>query len=687
MNKETVKRIRIFLLFFAGIVIPSGIMGFLAYRGIQNDRALMEKQRQQENRRLVHAVAEDADTALSRVEKTFRTYLDQAEVSISEWTGLKNSHPAVEEIFFFKEGAGIMFPAADLPFGRPADSEDYSPEAGTPLFFLLNSAEKLEFQDNNFSEAGAVYREAFQRAKSPETKGRCLSAAARTLRKSGQTVESAALYTEIADKHNGFFTSLGIPLGFAALRERGDIFVQKKSYKQALHEYLEVYERLLHPQWRLTRAGFETLSAGIQASILGILNRGPFEKEETVFRQLKIRENNLISRAERLLVFQQAAPPVLSSYNEEGIPNKRITIHSAECIYLVSLFKGTGIIYDQQRLYADVIIPAVKSRILGKDIKWAVRDHQGRFILRPESFPSGEPAFESGFDVFPGWNLLIYRKNPSMVESFVANQGGIHFYMFLLIGGILAFGLVLTTRLLNREMELARMKSNFVSTVSHEFKSPLTSIRQLAEMLHAGRVPSEERKQKYYDVLLKESERLSLLTENVLNFSRLEEGRKRFVYEKTNIGNLLRDIAAGFRERLRSDNFTIALDVVPDLPEVSIDRDSFRQAVNNLIDNAVKYSGSANRAVIRAGKRDGHLAVSVQDFGEGISPAEQKHIFERFYRGGRELTRQVKGSGLGLTLVKQIMAAHKGRIEVNSSPGEGSTFTLWVPLKNKKEQA
>lgn len=687
MNKESVKRVRIFLLFFAGIIIPSLIMGYLAFRGIQNDRALLEKQRIQEDRRLARMAAKEAGAALSRVEESFLSFLNRADASRSDLRGFRDSHSEVEEIFIFKEGAGIMFPAAELPFGSLADSADYSPEPGSLLFSLLNSAEKLEFQDENFSEAGDMYKEAFQRAESLATKGRCLSAAARTLRKSGKTGESAALYTEIADKYGGCFTSLGIPLAFAALRERGAIYAQSKSSEQALNDYLEAYRRLLHPQWRLTRNGFETLSADIQSAVQYILNHGKFDKEETIFRELKAREKNLIVRTERLLLFQETAPQLLSSPSIEGAYSQRRVLYSAGDSYLVSIFNDAGIIYHRERLCADLIYPAVEKHLSGENVKWTIRGYQDQAILPPEFSPSGEPDMEAELDsVFPGWNLALYHSDPSMLESFVSNPGGIYFYMFLLIGGILAFGLVLTIRLVNRELELARMKSNFVSTVSHEFKSPLTSIRQLSEMLHAGRVPSEERKQKYYDVLLKESERLSLLTENVLNFSRMEEGRKRFVFEKTNIGNLLRDIAAGFRDRLRSENFTIALDIGPDLPEVSIDRDSFRQAVNNLIDNAVKYSGPSKRAVIRLRKQEGHLTVSVQDFGEGISPAEQKHIFDRFYRGGRELTRKVKGSGLGLTLVKQILTAHKGRIGVESLPGEGSTFTLWVPLKNKKEK-
>lgn len=687
MNKETANRIRIFLLFFAGIVIPSIVMGYLAYRGIQNDRALLEKQRLQEDQRLARSAAREAGAALSLVEESFLAYLNRADVPRSDWIGFRESHPEVEEIFIFKDGPRIMFPAAELPFGRLADSADYSPEPGSLLFSLLNSAEKLEFQDENLSEARAMYREAFQRAESPEMKGRCLTAAARTLRKSGQIAESAALYSEVADKYGGWFTSLGIPLGFAALRERGMIFAQNKSYQRALNEYLEAYRRLLHPQWRLTRNGFETLSADIQSAVQYILNHGEFDKEETIFRELKAREKKFIVRTERLLLFQETAPKLLPSPSIRGDSSQRKVLHAAGHSYAVSVFNEAGIIYHRERLCADLIYPAVEKYLSGKNIKWTIRGYQNKAILQPEFSPSGKPDMEAELDaVFPGWNLAFYHRNPRLFESFIANPSGIYFYMFLLIGGIMAFGLVLTIRLVNRELELARMKSNFVSTVSHEFKSPLTSIRQLSEMLHAGRVPSEERKKKYYDVLLKESERLSLLTENVLNFSRMEEGRKRFVYEQTNMESFLSDIASGFRDRLRSENFTIALDIVPDLPEVSVDRGTFRQAVNNLIDNAVKYSGPSKRAVIRARQQDGYLTVSVQDFGEGISPAEQKHIFDRFYRGGRELTRKVKGSGLGLTLVKQIITAHKGRIEVDSLPGEGSTFTLWVPVKNKKEQ-
>ena len=231
-----------------------------------------------------------------------------------------------------------------------------------------------------------------------------------------------------------------------------------------------------------------------------------------------------------------------------------------------------------------------------------------------------------------------------------------------------------------RPLKLARMKSDFVSTVSHEFKSPLTSIQQVAEMLQAGRIRSEDRRQQYYDLLVEQSQRLGLLTDNILNLARIEEGRKTFTLEALDIGGLLKEIASRVQDRVRHDGFEIALDVVPPLPRVMGDRDGLAQAITNLLDNAIKYSGEARKVVVRSTADTRHLVMSVQDFGIGISPDDTSRVFERFFRGGDELTRSVKGSGLGLTLVKEIVAAHHGTVDVDSEPGRGSTFSIRLPI-------
>lgn len=311
-----------------------------------------------------------------------------------------------------------------------------------------------------------------------------------------------------------------------------------------------------------------------------------------------------------------------------------------------------------------------------------MRGREGQTVLASENEPSGSPIVRTNFTGnFPDWTLEFYYQEPRLMEAFLFSQRGIYFYMFLLIGGILIFGLILTVRTVNHELELARMKSDFVSTISHEFKSPLTSIRQLAEMLHSGRVPSEERRQKYYDVLLEQSERLSLITENVLNFAKMEEGRREFVFEKTDITSLLEDLISSVQERVRHAGFAIQIEMKDSLPFIRADKDALVQAVNNLIDNAIKYSGKIKKVEVKVFKEDQNVVIAVKDFGIGIKKEEKDKIFDRFYRGGDELTRNVKGSGLGLTLVKQIVKAHKGRVQVESESGKGSTFFIKLPLE------
>jgi two-component system, OmpR family, phosphate regulon sensor histidine kinase PhoR len=199
-------------------------------------------------------------------------------------------------------------------------------------------------------------------------------------------------------------------------------------------------------------------------------------------------------------------------------------------------------------------------------------------------------------------------------------------------------------------------------------------------MLQSGRVPSENRRQEYYDVLVEQSERLSLLIDNILDFAKLEEGRKKFNFQIIDIGSLLMEIVSVIQDQVRHKGFVIQFDIGKSLPLIKADRESITQAITNLIDNAIKYSGEAKNIIVRAFVEDQYLNITVKDFGIGIKKEEIDKVFERFYRGGDELTRTVKGSGLGLTLVKQIMEAHHGKIEVKSEVGKGSRFIVRIPL-------
>jgi signal transduction histidine kinase len=263
-----------------------------------------------------------------------------------------------------------------------------------------------------------------------------------------------------------------------------------------------------------------------------------------------------------------------------------------------------------------------------------------------------------------------------MLYADVSRRQNLYLAMLVVVVALLVFGTYVTARTVRRELEVARMKSEFVSTVSHEFRSPLTGIRQLAEMLMRGRVRDEGRRQQYYRLIANESDRLSRLVESVLDFSRMEEGRKEYRLEPLEPVAWLEDLLAGFRTEVADKGVQIAVTMPEQLPLLMGDREALNCAVHNLLDNAVKYSPNSKTVWLEAEPTKAGITIRVRDQGQGVSEEDRKHIFEKFYRGGEEGTKQVKGAGLGLSLVKHIVSAHGGAVECESRPGEGSTFTI-----------
>ena len=180
--------------------------------------------------------------------------------------------------------------------------------------------------------------------------------------------------------------------------------------------------------------------------------------------------------------------------------------------------------------------------------------------------------------------------------------------------------------------------------------------------------------------MLEQIERLSLLVDNILDLAKMEEGRHELDLEPVDVGGLLREIVEAVDHRIRHDGFLIRTEIEDPSPTILLDVEAITQATTNLIDNAVRYSGESREVVVHGYSDHTHFNIAVEDFGIGMSEDETGKVFERFYRGGDELTRSVKGTGLGLTLVKRIAEAHGGSVVVESEPGRGSTFSIKLPL-------
>jgi signal transduction histidine kinase len=321
---------------------------------------------------------------------------------------------------------------------------------------------------------------------------------------------------------------------------------------------------------------------------------------------------------------------------------------------------------------------------------------EGAWVIRVTE-PTGEVLYENArtrsveaFEVervmsapsYKGVRLQLRPRDRS-IEQEVRRLAVTKTALIGFIDLMLLAGLALVWANVRRELKLSRLKSDFVANVSHELKTPLALIRLFAETLELGRVPTEDKKQQYHRIINKESRRLTQLINNILDFSRIEAGRKEYRLVRTDLAAVVRDVVDAYRFQIEQHGFALALDVAEDLPEMELDPEALSQALINLLNNAIKYSPN-EKAIAVSVRRDGErVLVSVADRGIGIPKGEQKRIFEKFYRVESSVVHTTKGSGLGLALVQHITEAHGGRVEVTSAPGEGSTFTLSLPVRGE----
>jgi signal transduction histidine kinase len=310
----------------------------------------------------------------------------------------------------------------------------------------------------------------------------------------------------------------------------------------------------------------------------------------------------------------------------------------------------------------------------------AVLDGSGRTVFTSQPLDRTAPVLTVPLgEALPAWRVALYQPSGLAPRDMVRRQTAIFMAAFALLLLMIGAGLVATYRLVRRESEIARLKSDFVANVSHDLKTPLALIRMFAETLEMDRVPDEQRRREYYGVLTRESERLSRLIDNVLDFSRIESGRQRYDIAPGPVEPLVHEVMESFRHPLHQQGFTTEVTVDPDLPDVPLDPDAIKQALANLVDNAMKYSADRRRIRVTARRVGAGVVMEVADEGIGIPAPERERIFEKFYRVGRSETQGRRGSGVGLALVKHIVEAHRGHITVESRPGEGSRFALHLP--------
>jgi two-component system phosphate regulon sensor histidine kinase PhoR len=246
-------------------------------------------------------------------------------------------------------------------------------------------------------------------------------------------------------------------------------------------------------------------------------------------------------------------------------------------------------------------------------------------------------------------------------------------------------GTIGTLVVLYREAYVSRLQTDFVNKVSHDLRTPLTSIRMFVETLQLGRIQDPEERQEALDIIASETERLSVLIARLLDWARMESGKRSYDFKRQPLGPIVDDALRAVDPQRIQTGALVRRDVPDDLPPVYADRDALADALVDLLQNAFKYTGDEKRIAVVARAARGSVEVVIEDNGPGIPGADQKRIFDKFYRGKDPLERTIEGSGLGLSMVKHVVQAHGGKVAVRSDLGKGAAFTVLLPASEARK--
>jgi signal transduction histidine kinase len=330
---------------------------------------------------------------------------------------------------------------------------------------------------------------------------------------------------------------------------------------------------------------------------------------------------------------------------------------------IIGLYRSETVLASMRRFLDEQNAP--------KDLQFAVTPPGMKAANYDEETPAGPRL--------PGWQVTLTLKNTEQFDAIARRQMASYVWIGFLVIAAMAVLALVAGQALRRQMRLASLKTDLVAAVSHELKTPLSSMRLLVDTLLDDPEFDPQKTREYLELIANENSRLSRLIDNFLTFSRMERDRQKFTFSETTPAKIVEAVLNAAGERFHSPQCRLDVDIAPGLLPLHADDDALVTALLNLLDNAYKFTPEEKRIVLRAYCDSGRVFFEVADNGIGLSPRDQKKVFRRFYQVDRQLARQAGGVGLGLSIVEFIVKAHKGSIQVRSQPGSGSTFTISLP--------
>jgi len=700
---------RAVILLAASLIVLSVILAAFAIREAEREKLLKERETEEEQRLSADTVAGQAKTLIFEVElratKLLESHrkVDASDELILLLKTIVESEELIAEVFLADESGNISFPHVRPLFLLPG-KERRAKEVSSDMekYELWRRAENAEIRTKNYVEAIDSYQRLMAGTSDRDVNALLLSRVGRCFEKMGNGPKSIEAYQKILETGPPDLTAEGIPLNVVAWHQILNIYLDAGKKEEAAAALLEFRQGLLDSRWPLTSHQFDYYTRSIAERLETIAGEtDPSQRAKDLRRkwtELSRLQEAQLSRQKILEnVRLRIAPRLTAKRNETGNgPDNffHISDSSTDFLLLVSytwLNEKTafGLILNPKAL-AQKLLPPDRAKIFRRDGRHLqVADEYGHVVAGEDisSLESSSPrlSFAGDFEEnFPPWKINVYQAELASAKRQFQLRRSIYILSVFIVVAALFLGGFLAIRGTAKELKLAKLKSDFVSTVSHEFRTPLMSIRYLSELLQRGRVPDDQRKQQYYETITGESERLGRLVENILDFSKIESGLKEYRTEETDIVALVGEVASRFERQAALKEFKLETEIAENAPKMAVDKEALSRALFNLLDNAVKYSGENPHIFLRLRADADRILLEVEDNGTGISRSEQQKIFEKFYRSEQAMEGNIKGSGIGLTLVDHIVKAHGGDILLESEPGKGTKVTIRLPLRPPK---
>jgi len=554
-----------------------------------------------------------------------------------------------------------------LPWEEDRANDRLGRSAGDTAFFeKIRRAEEEEFARKQFDQAVILYLECIEEASQPAQQAYVRLSRARALVSADRVDDGLAEYRKILEVSAAITDEDGVPFCLYAagrLLERGDSYDR---IAQLIETELDA------PRWLSPAESYM-----IRDLVDTLLELGPaLGTRHQAVKACQQRILGRLVRQERALKVQRDFPKLaaVAQWNgptQEPVP---VWVPLGEEPLLVGLAPALP---GRQRL----VITVQGARVLAAITSGTAPSERFPVDVRlvTGSGLEGEPLGPS----FPGLRAFFPADHGASGPSDRLLQPSFYLIALFTVLCVTFFGAYSLWRDVARELQMAELRSQFVASVSHELRTPLTAIQIYAESLRLGRPEDSQAKAEYLDTIVNESHRLTRLLNNVLDFSKIEKGKRTYRKELVSLSEIIHAAVQATEYPLTQQDFHLRLHVEDDLPPVRADRDALEQAILNLLSNAMKYSGESREIDLCVQKKGDRAVIEVSDYGIGIPAVEHRRIFEKFYRVPSKENERIPGTGLGLALVLHIVEGHGGRVELRSVPGQGSTFSIRLPLENE----